>query len=202
VAAVGRSGGRQQPVRDRSGLGDVMRATSGGFGMARASWIAVRRAGMKFHPARAGKAASVSMSTRIGIMSLAGQPAPASRTGAVVLTGDRDLCRDDLRLQDEGELLRLGETEPEVGQTSLLIAFDACHLDLRRLSGLQRHHQPDPHTQFRHQLTLVPRPETYRGRNKPTGLHRSCLTRRRWLVRRCCFYKQVFRPRYWAIRPA
>jgi hypothetical protein len=118
------------------------------FGMARASWIAVRRAGMKFHPARAGKAASVSMSTRIGIISLAGQPTPASRTGAVMLTGDRDLCRDDLHLQGEGELLRLGETGPEVGQTSLLIAFDASHLDLRRLSGLQRHHQLDPHTSF------------------------------------------------------
>jgi hypothetical protein len=35
---------------------------------------------------------------RRAIMSLAGQPTPASRAGAAMLTGDRHLCRDDLRL--------------------------------------------------------------------------------------------------------
>jgi hypothetical protein len=67
-----------------------------------------------------------------------------------MLTGDRHLCRDDLRLESGGELLRLGKTEPEVGQASLLIAFDAGDLDLRRLASLQLRHQ------FRHQLTLIP----------------------------------------------
>jgi hypothetical protein len=33
-----------------------------------------------------------------------------------MLTGDRHLCRDNLRLEGGGELFRLGETEPEVGQ--------------------------------------------------------------------------------------
>jgi hypothetical protein len=73
-----------------------------------------------------------------------------------MLTGDRHLCRDNLRLEGGGELLRLSETEPEIGQASLLIAFNACHLDLRRLSGLPLRHQLDPPHQFRHQLTLVP----------------------------------------------
>ena len=35
-----------------------------------------------------------------------------------MLTGDRHLCRDDFRLEGGGELLRLCETEPEVGQAS------------------------------------------------------------------------------------
>jgi len=35
-----------------------------------------------------------------------------------------------------GKLLRLCETEPEVGQASPFIAFDACDLDLRRLPSL------------------------------------------------------------------
>jgi hypothetical protein len=73
-----------------------------------------------------------------------------------MLTADRHLCRDDFRLEGGGELLRLCETEPEVGQASLLIAFDACDLDLRRLPGLQLPHQLDPPHQFRHQPTLVP----------------------------------------------
>jgi hypothetical protein len=41
-------------------------------------------------------------------------------------------------------MFRLSEAEPEVGQTGLLIAFEACDLDLRRLSGLQLRHQLDP----------------------------------------------------------
>jgi hypothetical protein len=73
-----------------------------------------------------------------------------------MLTGDRHLCRDDLRLKGGGELLRLCETQPEVGQVNLLIAFDACNLDLRCLPGLQLRHQLDPPHQFRHQLTLAP----------------------------------------------
>jgi hypothetical protein len=73
-----------------------------------------------------------------------------------MLTSDRHLCRDDLCLEGGGELLRLCETEPEVGQASLLTAFDACDLDLRRHPGLQLRHQLDPPHQFRHQLTLVP----------------------------------------------
>ena len=73
-----------------------------------------------------------------------------------MLTGDHHLCRDELRLEGGGKLLRLYETEPEVGQASPLIAFDACDLDLRRLPGLQLRHQFDPPHQFRHQLTLVP----------------------------------------------
>jgi hypothetical protein len=52
------------------------------------------------------------------------------------------------RLEGGGELLRLCETEPEVGQASLLIAFDACDLDLRRLPVLQLRHQLDPPHQF------------------------------------------------------
>ena len=38
----------------------------------------------------------------------------------------------------------------------VLIAFNACDLDLRRLPGLQLRYQFDPPHQFRHQLTLVP----------------------------------------------
>jgi hypothetical protein len=73
-----------------------------------------------------------------------------------MLTGDRHLCRDDLRLEGRGELLRLCKTQPKVGQVSLLIAFDACDLDLRRIPGLQLRYQLDPPHQFRHQLTLDP----------------------------------------------
>jgi hypothetical protein len=91
-----------------------------------------------------------------GVMSLAGQLPPASRTGAAMLTGDRHLCRDDRRLEGGGELLSLCETEPEVGQARLLIAFDVRDLDLRRLPGLQLRHQLDPPHQLRHQLTLIP----------------------------------------------
>jgi hypothetical protein len=71
-------------------------------------------------------------------------------------TGDRRLCRDDLRLEGGGELLRLSKPEPEVGQASRLIAFAACDLDLRRLPGLQLRHQLDSLHQFRHQPTLAP----------------------------------------------
>ena len=73
-----------------------------------------------------------------------------------MLAGDRHLCRDDLRLDRGRQLFRLGETKPEVGQASLLIALEACDLDLRRLSGLQLRHQLHPPHQLRHQLTLVP----------------------------------------------
>jgi hypothetical protein len=73
-----------------------------------------------------------------------------------MLTGNRHLCRDDLCLEGGGELLRLCETKPEVGQASLPIAFDACDLDFCRLPGLQLPHQLDPPHQFHHQLTLVP----------------------------------------------
>ena len=93
---------------------------------------------------------------RRDVMSLAGQPTPASRAGAAMLTGDRHLCRDDLRLDRGGQLLRLCETEPEVGQARLLIAFEACDLHLRRLAGPKLRHQLDPPHQFRHPLTLVP----------------------------------------------
>jgi hypothetical protein len=37
-----------------------------------------------------------------------------------MLTGDRQLCRDDRRLKGGGELLRLCQTEPKAGQTDLL----------------------------------------------------------------------------------
>jgi hypothetical protein len=73
-----------------------------------------------------------------------------------MLTGDRDLCWDDLCLEGGSELLRLCETKPEVGQASLLIAFDACDLDLHRLPGLQLRHQVDPPHQLRQQPTLFP----------------------------------------------
>ena len=73
-----------------------------------------------------------------------------------MLAGDRHLRRDDLRLDRSHELFRLGETKPGVGQTGLLIAFEASDLDLRRLPGLQLRHQLDPPYQPRHQLTLVP----------------------------------------------
>jgi hypothetical protein len=52
--------------------------------------------------------------------------------------------------------LRLCETELKVAQAGLLIAFDACGLDLRRLPGLQLGHQLDPPHQLRHQRTLEP----------------------------------------------
>ena len=73
-----------------------------------------------------------------------------------MLTGDRHLCRDDLRLKGQGELLRLCQTEPEAGQVNLLIALEACSLHLCRLSGLKLRHQLDPPHQFRHQLTPDP----------------------------------------------
>jgi hypothetical protein len=88
-------------------------------------------------------------------MSLAGQDAPASDACAAMLTGDRHLCRHDLRLDRGCQTFCLGETKPEVGQACMLIAFEACDLDLRRLPGLKLRHQPDPPHQLWHQLTLV-----------------------------------------------
>ena len=57
-----------------------------------------------------------------------------------MLACDRHLRRDDLRLDRGHELFRLGETKPEVGQACLLSAFDACHLNLRRLPGCKFGH--------------------------------------------------------------
>jgi hypothetical protein len=73
-----------------------------------------------------------------------------------MLAGDRHLCRDDLRLNRGQELFRLRKTKPEVSQTCLLIAFEACDLRLRCLPSLKLRHQLDPPHQLRHQLTLVP----------------------------------------------
>ena len=73
-----------------------------------------------------------------------------------MLPSGRDLCRDDFRLDRGRELFRHGETKPEIGQTGLLIAFEAGDLDLPGLPGLQLRHQLDPPHQFRHLLTLVP----------------------------------------------
>ena len=89
-------------------------------------------------------------------MSLAGQLVLTSHARAAMLPGDRHLRRDDLRLDRSHELFRLGETEPEVGQTGLLIAFEACDLHLRRLPGAKLRYQLDPPHQFYDQLTLVP----------------------------------------------
>jgi hypothetical protein len=63
---------------------------------------------------------------------------------------------DGLRLGRGHELFCLGETKPEVGQTGLLIAFQACDLHLRRLPGAKLRYQLDPPHQFYHKLTLVP----------------------------------------------
>jgi hypothetical protein len=58
------------------------------------------------------------------------------------------ICAGTLSVWRGGsQLLRFGETEPEVRQTSLLIACDACDLDLHRL---------DPPHQLRQPLTLIP----------------------------------------------
>jgi hypothetical protein len=88
-------------------------------------------------------------------MSLAGQLALTSHARAAMLACDRHLRRDDLRLDRGHELFRLGETKPEVGQTGLFIAFEACDFHLR-LPGLQLRYKFDPPNQLRHQLTLVP----------------------------------------------
>jgi hypothetical protein len=71
---------------------------------------------------------------------------------AATLAGDRDLCRDNLRLDRGCQPFCLRKAKPEIAQTGLLIAFDACDLDLRRLPGLQLRHQFDPPHQFRHQF--------------------------------------------------
>ena len=52
-----------------------------------------------------------------------------------MLAGDRQLRRDDLRLDRGHELFRLGETKPEVCKAGLLIALEACDLHFRRLPG-------------------------------------------------------------------
>ena len=88
-------------------------------------------------------------------MSLTGQLALTSHACAATLAGDRNLCRDDLRLDRGQELFRLRKPKPEVGQTCLLIAFETCDLRLRRLPGLKLRHQLDPPNQLRHPLTLV-----------------------------------------------
>jgi hypothetical protein len=56
---------------------------------------------------------------------------------------------------DRGQELFRRKPKPEVGQTCLLIAFEACDLRLRRLPGLELRQQLDPPNQLRHQLTLV-----------------------------------------------
>ncbi len=89
-------------------------------------------------------------------MPFAGQDALTSHACAATLAGDRDLCRDNLRLDRGCQPFCLRKAKPEIAQTGLLIAFDACDLDLRRLPGLQLRHQFDPPHQFHHQLTLVP----------------------------------------------
>jgi hypothetical protein len=83
-----------------------------------------------------------------GVKPLAGQRTPASRTGAALTSGDRHLCRDDLRLEGGGELLCLCKTELEVRQAGLLIAFDARDLDLPHLPGLQPVTSLTRHTGF------------------------------------------------------
>ena len=77
-------------------------------------------------------------------MSLAGQEAPTSDAWAAILTGNRQLCRNDLRLDRRRELFRLGKPETEVGQACLLSAFEACDLHLRRVPSLKLRHQLDP----------------------------------------------------------
>jgi hypothetical protein len=54
------------------------------------------------------------------------------------------------------QLFRLRETKPEAGEASLLIAFDACDLDLRRFPGIKLRHQLDPPYLLCHQLLLAP----------------------------------------------
>ena len=65
-----------------------------------------------------------------------------------MLAGDRHLCGDDLRLDRGCQPFCLVETKPEVGQTRLLIAFEARDLDLRCLPGLKLRHQLDPSHQL------------------------------------------------------
>jgi hypothetical protein len=84
-----------------------------------------------------------------------------------MLTGDPHLCRDDLRLEGGSELLRLCETEPEAGQASLLIAFDASDLDLRRPPACNSVTSLTRHTNFAISSHSSREPETYRSRNKP-----------------------------------
>jgi hypothetical protein len=91
-----------------------------------------------------------------GVMSLAGQDAPASDACAAMLAGNRHLCRDNLSLDRGCQPFCFRETKPEVGQTCLLIVFEARDLNLRRLPGLKLRHQLDPPHQLWPPLTLVP----------------------------------------------
>jgi hypothetical protein len=89
-------------------------------------------------------------------MPLTGQDVTTSRTGTALLTGDRHLRRNDLRLDRRCQLVRLGETKTEIGHAGLLIASNACDLNLRRLPGFVLCYQLDPPDYLWHQLTLVP----------------------------------------------
>ncbi len=88
-----------------------------------------------------------------------------------MLAGDRRLCGDNLHLDRGHELFRLSETKPEVGQTGLPIAFEACDLYLRRLPGLQRR------TSFATNSPSSREPRTYQNRNEP---HRIACFRAPW----------------------
>ena len=68
-------------------------------------------------------------------MALAGQDVPASEACAAILAGNRHLCHDDLRLDRGCQPLCLRETKPKVGQTCLLIAFEAVAGVLVYLGG-------------------------------------------------------------------
>jgi hypothetical protein len=87
-----------------------------------------------------------------------------------MLTGDRHLSLNDLRLEGGGELLCLRETEPEVGQAGLLIALDVCDLDLRRLPASDSVTSLTRHTCFGTGSPSFHEPKSYRSRNKPRRL--------------------------------
>ena len=83
------------------------------------------------------------------------EPAPAHFASLRICTQSRHLRRHDHGLQRRRELLRFGETEPEVSHADLRITLNAGELGLNGHARLVLGHQLHPPLQLRHRRTLV-----------------------------------------------
>jgi hypothetical protein len=102
-----------------------------------------------------------------GVVSLAGQDAPASDARAAVLAGDRHLCGDDLCLDRGRQPFCLRETNPEVAKSA------RSSRSMRATSTSDVSPAPNSVTNLTRHTSLATsspsfrEPKTYRSRNKP-----------------------------------